>query len=334
MSFRATIASVICAAPILLAQNGSITGTVFDTDHKAVPKAAIQVKNEATGASFSAESAANGSYTLPNVPAGRYVLTSFVPGMVPFQQGDVRVAAGQNLRLDFQMDDFQANTAGEDRQFFADLWYPKEQPGRTPRTREGKPDLSGVWRPALPSDGGHPEALPWAAAKAKEWQENNMRDLPQSRCLPLGMDFVTLVTPIKIVQAPKLVLILFDEGDLPRQIFVDGRQHPKEYPLYAWQGHSIGHWEKDTLVVDSVGFKDTSWVGFPQHPHTEQLHAVERFRRPDYGHLELETTLEDPGTFAKPWTYKKVMRLAPPGEDVEEYICNENNRDMGHYVGK
>lgn len=324
----------LLGAAALFAQNGSISGTVIDEDKKPVPKAAIAVKNDATGASLSAESAANGAYTIQNVPPGKYTLTSFVPGMLPFMQPGVTVAAGQTLKLDFKMDDFQANTLGEDRTFFANLWYPKEQPGKTPRTREGKPDLSGVWRPALPADWGHPEPLPWAATKAKEIAETNARDLPQSRCLPLGMDFVTAVTAIKLVQTPKLMMILFDEGDPVRQIFLDGRQHPKEYPLLAWQGHSIGHWEKDTLVVDSVGFKDTSWVGFPQHPHTEKLHVIERFSRPDYGHLVLETTLDDPDTFAKPWSYKKIMRLAPPGEDVEEYVCNENNRDMGHYVGK
>ena len=191
-----------------------------------------------------------------------------------------------------------------------------------------------MWRPALPSDFGHPEPLPWAAAKAKEWQENNAKDFPQSHCLPAGMDIITIVTPIKLVQTPKLLLMLFDEGDLPRQIFLDGRTHPQEYPLLAWAGHSIGHWERDTLVVDSQGFNDKSWIGFPSHPHTDKLHLIERIRRPDFGHLEIQTTVDDPGAFSKPWTYTKVLRLAPPGEDVEEYVCNENNRDLDHYVGK
>jgi hypothetical protein len=330
---RTTTAYLLFGPAVLLAQSGAIAGSVTDMDHKAVPKAAIRAKNDATGASFSTESATNGSYTLSNIPAGRYTLSSFVPGMMPYQH-DVTVPVAETLRLDFKMDDFQSNTTGEDREFYATLWYPKEQPGRAPRARGGKPDLSGVWRPALPTDWGHPEPLPWAAAKAKEWQDNHAKDLPQSRCLPLGMDLITIVTPIKLVQTPKLLVMLFDEGDLPRQVFLDGRSHPKEYPLLAWAGHSIGHWDGDTLVVDSRGFNDKSWIGFPSHPHTEQLHVTERFRRPDYGHLDMEITIDDPGAFAKPWTYKKVLRLAPPGEDVEEYICNENNRDLDHYVGQ
>lgn len=331
---RTTITCLLFTAPALLAQNGVITGSVADQDHKPVAKAAIRVKNDATGASFAAESAADGSYTLRNVPAGRYTMSGFLAGMMPYQKPDVVVPAAQTLRVDVKMEDFQDNTTGEDREFYAALWYPKEQPGRTPRARDGKPDLSGVWRPALPSDWGHPEPLPWAAAKAKEMSDNNNRDLPQSRCLPLGMDLITIVTPIKLVQTPKLLLMLFDEGDLPRQVFLDGRSHPQEYPLLAWAGHSIGRWERDTLVVDSRGFNDKSWIGFPPHPHTEKLHLIERIRRPDFGHLEIQTTIDDPGTFAKPWTYSKVLRLAPPGEDVEEYICNENNRDIEHYVGK
>ena len=128
-------------------------------------------------------------------------------------------------------------------------------------------------------------------------------------------------------------MILFDEGDLPRQIFLDGREHPKE-PNRTWVGHSVGRWEGDTLVVDSVGFNDKSWVSLNFYPHTEMLHQVERFRRPDLGHLEIETTIDDPATFAKPWTWKKVSALAPDGEDVEEYVCSENNRDLEHLVGK
>ncbi|HEV2199281.1 MAG TPA: carboxypeptidase-like regulatory domain-containing protein [Bryobacteraceae bacterium] len=330
---RTAIMCLLCAAPALIAQNGAITGTVADQDHKPVAKATITAKNAATRASFSATSAADGSYTLVNVPAGRYTLSGFLSGMIPYTQPNAVVAAAQTLHADVVLADFNANVAGEDREFYAQLWYPKEQIGRTPR-RGGKPDLSGVWRPALPSDWGRPEPVPWAAAKIKEWQENDMRDFPGGHCLPQGLDVTTLVTPIKLVQTAKLLVILFDIADPPRQIFIDGRSHPKEYPLLAWFGHSIGHWEGDTLVVDSRGFNDKSWIGFPFHPHTEMLHTIERFRRPDFGHLEMQTTIDDRGAFSKPWTYSKVLRLAPPGEDLEEYVCNENNRDIDHIVGK
>ena len=333
MTLRTTVTCFWLLAPALWAQNGAISGTVADTDHKPVAKATITAKNAATRASFAATSAADGSYTLANLPPGRYTLAGFLAGMLPFTQPNVEVTAAQTLHADVVLADFNANIAGEDREFYAHLWYPKEQFGKTPRIG-GKPDLSGVWRPALPSDWGHPEPLPWAAAKVKEWQQNGFKDFPGGHCLPQGLDVTTIVTPIKLVQTPKLLVILFDIADPPRQIFLDGRSHPKEYPLLAWFGHSIGHWEGDTLVSDSRGFNDKSWIGFPFYPHTEQLHLVERFRRPDFGHLEIQTTIEDPGAFATPWTYSKVLRLAPAGEDIEEYVCNENNRDAEHIVGK
>ncbi len=97
-------------------------------------------------------------------------------------------------------------------------------------------------------------------------------------------------------------------------------------------GHSIGHWEGDTLVVDTTGFNDRSWLDPQGHPHTEQMHVIERMRRPDLGHLEIEFTIDDPGTYAKPWIIKRVADL-DPDDDVGEYVC-ENNHDPEHMVGK
>ena len=142
----------------------------------------------------------------------------------------------------------------------------------------------------------------------------------------------TGVGPFKLVQTPNLLLILFDFGDPPRQIYLDGRGHPHD-PNPTWAGHSVGNWESDVLVADTIGFNDKGWL-FGNDPHTERLRITERFHRLDAGHLEIETTFDDPGTYAKPWATKRVFPLAPKGEDVDEFICNENNKDVQHMVGK
>jgi hypothetical protein len=124
------------------------------------------------------------------------------------------------------------------------------------------------------------------------------------------------------------------EDDIPshRTVYLDGRRHPKD-PNPSWMGHSVGQWEGDALVVDTVGFNDKSWLGAQGHPHTEKLHVTERLRRPDLGHLEIEFTIEDPVTYAKPWIIKRVADL-DPNDEIGEYVCTEGERDVVHMVGK
>jgi hypothetical protein len=127
--------------------------------------------------------------------------------------------------------------------------------------------------------------------------------------------------------------VLFEYDHSVQHIYTDGRKHPEDLtPTYM--GHSIGHWEGDTLVVDTVGFNDRGTVGGVPHPRSEKLHVTERYRRPDFGHLEIEFTIDDPGTYAKRWKIHNTWDLAPKGEEVLEYICAENNKDLQHLVGK
>jgi hypothetical protein len=116
------------------------------------------------------------------------------------------------------------------------------------------------------------------------------------------------------------------------QVLLDGRPHPQPAGPY-WLGHSVGTWDGDTLVVDAIGFRDRGWLNFDGQPHSDQLHVTERLRRPDLGHLEIEVTLDDPRAFRKTWTGTKYATLAPDVE-LQEYVCNENNRDAAHLVGK
>ena len=191
------------------------------------------------------------------------------------------------------------------------------------------------WNPRIVDGGAPPSVLPWAAALMKERGANNAKDIPRGRCLPDATTLFARFGVNQIIQIPTLIVVL-QEQDVPgyRQIFLDGRLHPKDLDP-TWTGHSIGVWEGNTLVIDTVGFNDKSWLAdLPSMvtPHTEMLHLVTRLRRPDFGHLESEVTFDDPGTFTKPWTIKTISDLAE-GEDVGEWICNENNQDLGHLVG-
>ena len=130
-----------------------------------------------------------------------------------------------------------------------------------------------------------------------------------------------------------LVVISDDESPGFHQFRLNRRAHPEEADRDLWYGDSIGHWEGDTLVVDRVSFKEDVWLDQAAHPHSDKLHVVERYRRPDLGHLEEEITVEDPGVLARPWVMKQVADLAA-NEEIREFICAENNRDLTHMVGK
>ena len=157
------------------------------------------------------------------------------------------------------------------------------------------------------------------------------KDDPEANCLPTGIPRQAPY-PWRIVQTPTHVFILF-EGNIHsyRQIFVDGRKHPDD-PDPTWYGHSVGHYEGQTLVVDTVGFNDKFWFDFRGHPHSEKLHTLERYTRTNLGTLTVETTIDDPTYYSKPFTVNFTARLRP-GEELMEYICQENEQDSKHIQG-
>jgi hypothetical protein len=123
---------------------------------------------------------------------------------------------------------------------------------------------------------------------------------------------------------------MYSEGQLARQIYLDGRTHPSD-PNPTWRGHTIGHWEGDTLAADTIGFNDKAWLDWSGHSQTEVLHVVERYRRPDLGHLELEMTVEDRSALKTPWLIKRTYILDPK-VDILENVCAENEKDWSHLV--
>ncbi len=216
-------------------------------------------------------------------------------------------------------------------------WPPE---GPAPRTADGKPDLSGNWEPNairqnvdMVATGVEVPFQPWAEKLYKERKANISKDDPEARCLPPGVPRMsTTPYPFRIVQTPNLTVIVYEGGaHVWRQIFTDGRPHSAD-PNPSWLGESIGRWEDDTFVVDTVGLNGKTWIDESGLPTTDKLHVIERFRRIDLGHLEIEHTVDDPGAYTKPWkftTHPSMLR----GELIE-YICQENNKDVEHLIGK
>jgi hypothetical protein len=207
--------------------------------------------------------------------------------------------------------------------------------GPTPRLADGHPDFSGVWQ------GGGPvgdlaqglakgETIPLLPAAKALMDQRQSKDDPEANCLPTGIPRVAPY-PWRIVQTPTHVFFLF-EGNIHsyRQIFMNGK-HPAD-PDPTWYGHSIASWDGDTLVVDTIGFNDKFWFDFRGHPHTEQLHTIERYTRKDLGTLENKVTIIDPGDYSKPFTLTFTARLRP-NEELMEYICQENQQDSQHMKG-
>jgi hypothetical protein len=316
------------------AKRRAITGTVVNLSGDPVAKAVIQATNAETKAVYKATTSATGVYTLAQLPAGTYELASTTLGFELVER-NVKVTGAETLQLKLHLADVQLNTLGDNLALLISWFSPHATtPGPTPRMPDGKPDLSGVWYSQRPVDPGKPEMKAWAEAIFKERAENNHKDFPQARCQPLGVLLSGETTHAwRIVHIPSF-LMMISEMDVPgyRQIYLDGRGHPKDFGP-TWTGHSIGNWEGDTLVVDTVGFNDKFWLSPAGEPHTEKMHLTERCRRPDLGHLEIEFTIEDPDTFVKPWVIKRVADFAPK-EEVEEVICTENESDREHMVGK
>ncbi|MCU1336482.1 MAG: hypothetical protein JWO19_2063 [Bryobacterales bacterium] len=174
---------------------------------------------------------------------------------------------------------------------------------------------------------------PAAAAAFRQHAQGLGGDSPATRCLPAGVPIGELVpSPFKLVQTPGLILILSEYDTSFRQIFTDGRKHPGDRQP-SWLGYSVGRWDSDTMVVDSVGFNDQSWLDAFGHTHSDEMHVTERFRRRDFGHMDVQITIDDPMTFTKPVTIKFTELLVPDTELLESF-CAENEKDVAHLARK
>ena len=233
---------------------------------------------------------------------------------------------------------------------------------KAPRASNGKPDLSGVWQIEPPPSGEierifgdlgandvpgddprtfskyyinllsdfKPKEEP-LRPEAAELLVRHMQsqDNPTFRCLPMGLPGVNLIGfPFKIFQTPGAIVMLYEVDGTHRQVYTDGRKLPVD-PQPAWLGYSVGRWEGETLVVDTAGFNNKSWLDAFGHPHSEDMRVQERFHRRDFGHMDVQVTIEDPKTFTKPLTIN-FTELLIPDSDLLEFFCAENEKDRAH----
>ena len=211
-----------------------------------------------------------------------------------------------------------------------------------PMAADGHPDLSGVWMPnsrvlqdltiGMPSPADVPYR-PWTAQLVKD-RANGARgkDDPAAYCVPGMPKLIVLPYPYKIFQLPGVTVILYEGFTTFRQIFTDGRQLPKD-PNPSWLGYSVGRWEGDTFVVETIGVNEKTWMDNAGRPHTDALRTVERYRRRSLGTLDVTLTIDDPKAYTKPWTVDASPSRLILGQDLLEYVCTENNRDIEHLYG-
>ena len=222
---------------------------------------------------------------------------------------------------------------------------------RAPRASNGKPDLSGVWHGQANANSRNVELQgavshyatniladfksedsperPEAAKVRLQRMQSGVRDNPSVHCLPHGIPLNNLLVEVtKVIQTPGLILIIYETDGTHRQIYTDGRKLPED-PRPAWLGYSVGHWERDTLVVETAGFNDKSWLDLSGHSHSEALRVTERYRRRLFGHMDAEMTFDDPQMYTKPFTIK-FTHLLQADSDILESFCNENEKDRAH----
>jgi hypothetical protein len=232
-----------------------------------------------------------------------------------------------------------------------------------PRTAEGRPDFTGLWeitrgvigagsQNALEEPEPQPPGTPplatffniganmegelapyteWGKAVRDERLANDMKDNPDAHCLPMGhMQFHLHPQPRKIIQTPDVIVILYEGNAGVRQIFTDGRSSPDNDPQPWWYGYSVGHWEGDELVVTTTNFRDDGWLDVNGSPLTEQGKIVERFRRPTYGRMEIDVTIDDPKAYTKPFTVRVNHQVLLDSELIE-FVCQENEKSTRHF---
>jgi len=239
---------------------------------------------------------------------------------------------------------------------------------KAPRAANGKPDLSGVWLTQFSPPGENQFNASYAVVPGDDprtfskYVSNILADFeppnskngvspmrpeaaeilskripmqnPSAHCLPHSIVRADIhsYAPYKIVQTPGLILILYEIDGSHRQVYTDGRKLPQD-PQPSWLGYSVGHWDGDTLVIETAGFNDKSWLDSAGHPHSEAMRVEERFHRRDFGHMDLQLTIDDPKMYTRPFSIK-VTEVLQPDSDILENVCLEDEKDLTHLPGR
>jgi hypothetical protein len=226
-----------------------------------------------------------------------------------------------------------------------------------PRTVDGKPDFSGVWETIRTGAGqvivgtdvpplqrtsqfwnigagldGELPLRPWAFELRARRVADNSKDNPDAHCLPIGLTQLhNHPQPRKMIQTPSLIVMLYEANGGVRQIFMDGRPLPDNDPQPWWYGYSIGKWDGDTLVVETTGFRDGGWLDVNGAPLTDAAKMTERFRRVNYGSLEIDVTVDDPKAYTRPWTAVTIRQRLLPDDELIEFVCAENEKSTQRF---
>ena len=325
-----SIAALVAATLQAAEPSGALKGSVLDPDGGRVVRLEtdITLTDSATGKVVKGRLDPEGRYVISQLPAGTYSLDLVLPSRLydRYQRANVVVAPGKTLELDLTIPwGMNLGTVGDDPLLQgADLRAKtKNVDGPVPRLPDGKPDLSGVWTNI--GDGFAPPAMPmkpWAQEMADKLAKLK-QDNAGAYCLPQVAVPTLMAYPTRFVVAKDRIVQLTEDMDPGyRQFFMDGRPHPEPAEWNpAWYGHSIAHWEGDTLVVDTVGFNEIT-PGFGIH--TEKLHIVEKYTRVSYGRMQVELFAEDPEAWTGPHTRKWMMGLAE-GTEIVEFVCAEGH---------
>jgi hypothetical protein len=317
---------------------GVLTGKLIDVNGQAVTglhEVDVTLK-DAAGKVYAAKVLDSGEYRVERLPAGTYELRIPIQCCMyrTYDQKDVMIRAGATLKLDIPLEwGINLGTIGDDPGMQSNDMRAKSKyvDGPTPRTADGTPDLTGIWVNIPKNEGRIQFPLkPWAQEIAdKLAKEPSNLQGPGAYCLPQAAIPLTRPYPYELVQTPtRLVQMTEYETPSHREVYLDGRAHPVDWNP-AWQGHSVGRWEGDVLVIDSAGFNEVA-PGFGVH--SEALHVTERITRPSVGKLVVDITAEDPEAWTGTWSTQVVAGLVT-GEEILEAICPENNKDPLHFGG-
>jgi hypothetical protein len=323
IAFLTVLSSTVNAQP----GAGSIHGIVSDSRGAALGHAPVRASNAATATDARTYSASNGRYEIGGLAAGAYTLSVAMPccALAPFTS-KVVVEVGKPLELDIRLEDSAHLIALADDPglLAAEILSRRIVPEMpAPRMPDGARDLSGVWLVEDDPFPPVPEPLPWAEEAARQRDPDNLREDPFASCLPAELPIPAASIPMitRFVQTSDLLVMLFEGPPGYRQVYLDGRVHP-ESPNPSWLGHSVGHWEGDTLVVDTVGFNTGGLNG--DYPRSTMMRLEERYTRDSYGYMDLRMAIHDPGVFESPWVRQLHLDLVPQ-EDLIEFVC-ENNK--------
>ena len=217
---------------------------------------------------------------------------------------------------------------------YENLWFYNDRIGQPPASAAGEPpqttfaEVGAGFKDGLPFQ-------PWARELYQQRKASNAKDNPDAHCLPMGlMQFHIHPQPRKMIQTADEIVILYEGNEGIREIFTDGRALPKNGDVNPfWYGYSTGHWDRDTLVVETNNFRDGGWLDINGSPLTDQATLTERFTRLNYGTLRIDVTIDDPKAYTAPFTVRLTQRIVPGGELIE-FICAENERSTAHMVGK